>query len=117
MNATDELRALLDERGVEWTDGGYPSTATGWCANGVVWHGLLRDGTIELVAMLTPEQTIAATLGSGECRMDYLCDGYLYFKSYWCRECDERFAYRLIGHDDALPKYCPNCGRKVVGER
>lgn len=52
----------------------------------------------------------------GECRMDYLCDGYLYFKSYWCRECDERFAYRLIGHDDALPNYCPNCGRKAVDE-
>lgn len=42
-----------------------------------------------------------------ECRMDYLCDGYLYFKSYWCRVCDERFAYRLIGNADTLPKYCP----------
>lgn len=63
MTATDELRHLLDERGVEWTDGGFPSTATEWCANGVVWHGLLRDGTIELVAMLTPAQAIAATLG------------------------------------------------------
>lgn len=66
MTPTDELRRLLDERGVEWTDGGFPTTATEWCANGVVWHGLLRDGTIELVAMLTPEQAVKATLGRND---------------------------------------------------
>lgn len=46
-------------------------------------------------------------------RMDYLCDGYLYLKSYWCRACDERFAYRNIRDKEAAPKYCPNCGCEV----
>jgi len=55
----------------------------------------------------------AAEMGSRECRMDYLCDGYLYLKSYWCRTCDERFAYRNICDKEATPKYCPNCGCEV----
>lgn len=61
--ATDRLRLLLDERGVEHSDH-YLSTT---------WrdvHGILHlagepmaDGSL-VVDMLTPEQAIAATLGS-----------------------------------------------------
>lgn len=56
-----------------------------------------------------------ATLGRGTCKADKLCDGYLYYTSYWCRGCDERFAYRSIGGKDrgASPKFCPNCGRRI----
>ena len=90
MEPTELLRRLLDERGVEWTDGGFPTTATEWCANGVVWHGLLRDGTIELVAMLTPEQAIAATLGLVSEKDRQLCD----------EEIIERFAAKLRLVDD-----------------
>jgi len=61
--ATEVLRRLLDEAGVEWHDDGYATTCTVWTANGIVWHGLWRDGRIELIAHLTPEQSIAATLG------------------------------------------------------
>ena len=64
MRATDELRRMLDERGVEWQDEGYPTTNTVWVADGIVWRGLFRDGCIELVAQLTPEQAVEATLGS-----------------------------------------------------
>lgn len=68
-SATDELRRLLDERGAEWMDDSYAQL---WCT---VWHG--QDGKqwrmtenqsgmlTELKAwQVTPEQAIAATLGS-----------------------------------------------------
>lgn len=68
MTATDELRRLLDERGVEWMDDSYAQL---WCT---VWHG--QDGkqwrmTENQSGMLTelkawkatPAQAIAATLG------------------------------------------------------
>lgn len=68
MSATDELRRLLDERGVEWSDDGYPTTCTVWESDGIVWYGLWRDGCIELIAwQVTPEQAIDATLGRGTC--------------------------------------------------
>lgn len=52
---------------------------------------------------------------AGTCKADKLCDGYLYYTSYWCRGCDERFAYRPIGGKDrgASPKFCPNCGARI----
>lgn len=62
--ANDILRRMLDERGVEWGDDGYPTTCTVWASGGIVWHGLWRDDCIELIAHLTPAQAIAATLGA-----------------------------------------------------
>ena len=106
MTATDELRRLLDERGVEWSDGGYAETATVWEADGILWHGLWRDGAIELVATMTPEQAVEATLGRGTCRMG---DGG-YGHPFVCSECGAAFDC------DADVNYCPNCGRKVVDE-
>lgn len=40
MSATDELRTLLDERGVEWRERVYckHSVTTFWHARGVRWH-------------------------------------------------------------------------------
>ncbi len=64
MTATDELRRLLDERGVEWDDRGYPKTVTVWESDGIEWFGLWRDGAIELEATMTPEQAVESTLGS-----------------------------------------------------
>ena len=111
MTATERLRAMLDERGVEWSDGGYGNTATVWEANGILWRGLWRDGAIELVATMTPEQAIEATLGRGECHDMYEDDGY--FK---CSECGGRM-HGWTEDDSAIwfstPHFCPNCGRKV----
>lgn len=183
MTPTDRLRALLDERGVEYEDFDaviYFEDARGYRAMAYDAPRRYGNGVLCVHHTATPEQAVKATLGPavrhpkpheqwttvllpeiawdlddrwpdylsvahdahgewrvyvpeatlgltgkvsekdsdgcGECRMDYLCDGYLYFRSYWCRECDKRFAYRLIGHKDALPKHCPNCGCKVVSE-
>ena len=63
MNATDELRRLLDERGVEWVASG---TDTCWTsADGYpmrAWE--TTNGTHMRVADLTPAQAVEATLGS-----------------------------------------------------
>ena len=120
MTATDELRRLLDERGVEWADDGYATTCTVWAANGIVWHGLWRNDCIELIAHLTPQQAIDATLGRGECRVlegarwegkpdepHEDATGYdeFYMVAGYCTGCGEY-----------VPKwrYCPNCGRRVI---
>ena len=103
MTATEELRALLDERGVEWTDGG---NALLWCT---VWHG--KDGkqwrmTENMSGMLTelkswhvtPAQAIEATLGRGECRMLRISEAC--YDDIECSECGacllDEYPYALI---------------------
>jgi hypothetical protein len=115
MTATDELRRLLDERGVEWMDDSYAQL---WCT---VWNGHdgkqwrmteNRSGMLtELKAWhVTPEQAIAATLGRVECEniapdyLDFLCSvcGFVHYHS------DENDTGD--GNDWA---YCPRCGKAV----
>lgn len=112
MSATDELRRLLDERGVEWRVGDYPTTCTVWASDGIVWYGLWRDGCIELIAwQVTPEQAIDATLGRGTCHIDLV--GYDEREDrFQCRSCD--WSMRLKRVTWPRFNYCPNCGRAVV---
>ena len=71
MTATDELRRMLDERGVRWEENGCPGLFkdTKWhYASGK--HACFTEG-VSGVAILylrdaTPEQTIAATVGRDE---------------------------------------------------
>ena len=61
MSATDELRRLLDERGVEYeTDDRNGLRETIWCGT-VVFQ---LSPTAKMTMIVTPEQAIAATLGS-----------------------------------------------------
>ena len=167
MTATDELRLLLDERGVEWyaddetLDDGSLSQVTYWHSNGIEWSADGRDEFLafDAVQLITPEQAIAATLGdmprlpyfwtadgtlhielpklpesisvrlpdqrdremgsartwqytldSGTCRYEiaFFGDGKAWFA---CSECGG-----MASADYDPPKYCPHCGRKVVGE-
>ena len=69
MSATEELRRMLTEAGVEWwPEKYYKDACTVWRANGMEWRaseqtdGRLLVGCTSL-AHLTPEQAIAATLG------------------------------------------------------
>ena len=72
MTATEILRRMLDERGVEWAN---PNSClrdekTNWVANGFDYDALEDPyGTLILSAMhqdsLTPEQAIAATFDGG----------------------------------------------------
>lgn len=77
MTATEELRRLLDERGVEWTapNSILRDMMTCWTAGGFYYEAFEvpePDGTFQLTAThqddLTPEQVIAATLGATDAR-------------------------------------------------
>lgn len=123
MTATDTLRALLDERGVEWRRTPHYSSEsmdneTVFCGIGIEWlasdHLNGRLGLRALKYEVTPEQAVAATLGRGTCRME-LPDlrGPAYTDVYVCSECGgEVMVGTVMGVSD-VPKWCPWCGRKV----
>lgn len=109
MTPTDELRAMLDERGVEWTN---PNTnlrdeMTSWVANGFDYDAFeVPDGTLVLTAAyqddLTPEQAIAATLGAGTCE--------------WCKngKTFDGQTVMMSNHGWQVIRHCPNCGRRLL---
>ena len=72
MSATEVLRALLDERGMEWwtsTERWCEDAITYWRVGAMKWtaiegeNGLWLNAGIADYEPLTPEQAIAATLG------------------------------------------------------
>ena len=120
MTATDELRRLLDERGVEcrqteWIDG---ITVKWRGSDGSEYgarNGLSFDGPTGGLVLydLTPAQAVEATLGRGTCTVvsklliegEYVPSSYYEFEM----ECGEGFKW-----DESIPpRCCPNCGRKV----
>ena len=122
MTATDELRRLLDERGVEWRRTPHYSSEsqdneTVFEGNGIEWYANDHlNGRLGLRAVryeVTPEQAIAATLGRGTCHAVFEVDAMSEDErigEFVCSECGETFG----DGRDQLPHYCPNCGRKVV---
>ena len=123
MTATDELRRLLDERGVEWRkaphySGESQDNETIFEGNGIEWytndHMNGRLGLRALRYEVTPEQAVEATLGRGTCTVvsklliegEYVPSSYYEFEM----ECGEGFKW-----DESIPpRCCPSCGRKVV---
>lgn len=107
MTATDELRRLLDERGVEHVDAEDGHTQHTWWSDGD--HEICASNSGERLAVynLTPEQAVEATLGRGECRrVLYEPTGVLA-----CSECGAGIPKQLDKY--CYLHYCPNCGRKV----
>ena len=125
MTATEELRRMLDERGVEWRRTPHYSSEsidneTVFRGEGIEWYAHdhlngrlgLRTARYEV----TPEQAIEATLGRGTCRNispklgndEFTCDECL-ARVYGSggRWFDANWEYHKFN-------YCPNCGRKVV---
>jgi len=121
MTATEELRRMLDERGVKWVPIAWnPKRETFYhAANGV---GFCADEYTDGVkiytdATITPAQAIAATLGRGTCKPMTYDDGYLTdrmepgeYYEFWepacaCSECGELIPMR---------RFCPNCGARIV---
>ena len=124
MSATDELRRLLDERGVEW-DG--TEAVTFWND----YSSCAFDGNngekVTVHFRCTPEQAVDATLGRGECHtvsMD--CFGNPPYNqsglngnstACGCSECGAPWSTMGVFRGNALKhnfKACPICGRKVV---
>lgn len=115
-SATERLRALLTEHGVEWRRTPHYSSEsidneTVFRGDGIEWYANdhlngrlgLRTARYEV----TPEQAIDATLGRGTCE-----DVGRY--AFVCSECgwasDE--PHHVLG--GFWPKYCPECGKRVV---
>lgn len=118
MTATEELRAMLDERGVEWSKPSMDSER--WTH----WHGC--DGTLFVASedargcvwiggSITPAQAVEATLGRGECRVEYT-HRYDYDGGYGGTEYEHGLTcgHRVTWGSDDAPDFCPHCGAKVV---
>jgi hypothetical protein len=114
QTATERMRAMLDERGVEYETEDRPTIRyTDW-GDWLFTEPLdAKPHTLgaqcELMRVpVTPEQAIAATLGRGTCHdvWDTELMGRLRFQ---CSECG---GVSL----EITPRFCPNCGRKVVDE-
>lgn len=133
LTAIDELRRLLDELGVEY-EGGERSVR--WRdRNGVMMQAFpLADGELGMdVWSCTPEQAIAATLGSSSCTnnctngertvtcnadetetWECVCDQIgRYGKRVTvhvmeCSECGHTYE-----HVNGDYEFCPRCGRRI----
>lgn len=115
MTATEELRALLDAKGAEWWPLG--SDMTECVVDDMrikyrqVGRGLIVSTCTE--GTVTPAQAVEATLGRGTCQVE-TTENWLPAERYHrCKECGAFFAVLDASHD-IPPRYCPNCGRKVV---
>ena len=118
-SATERLRALLDERGVEWWCG-EDERKTYWRSNGLTWEYFNDENGDAWLGFLgacesdvTPEQAIAATLGPGTCEVEV---GSGCSAGWWvCSACGALFDMVGTLRRDRKPCYCPNCGKRVVG--
>lgn len=119
MTATNELRRLLDERGVEWTvpdESWNQDSITYWKVGSIKWVAFESENdTLWLncnsVTDFTTAQAIAATLGSGTCRNVHEPPKDTTFwpaPHFKCSECGATHVSMEYVY------FCPNCGRKVV---
>ena len=109
MTATDTIRAMLDERGVEHVDAEDGHTQHTWWSDGD--HEICASNSGERLAVynLTPEQAIEATLGMGECRLIPTRDKPRSKKpTLTCSEC----GWWTDRINDEW-RYCPSCGKRV----
>lgn len=130
-SATERLRVLLDERGVEWSNGHGDCddhAGTLWDGIGGRWYAGGMTGVcgnrlyLETPADRTPEQAVAATLGPGTCH-DLGGIGANEEQVFRCSECGCILSlYDRDGSNNLCtsfifdyPRYCPECGRRVIG--
>jgi hypothetical protein len=118
MTATDELRRMLDERGVEWDGESYDGVTFWNDETNLAVASDDRDGKLWMSLRVTPEQAIEATLGRGTCH-----DSNNRFNAWQCSECGATLLLMVDDYGEpsycvedaaAMPRYCPNCGRRVV---
>jgi hypothetical protein len=119
-SSTKILRRLLDERGVEHYDG---TEMTLWLKDGMGYRASADEGLSGYIHLhlwcTTPEQAIAATLGTLTCYDEGDPSDFC------CSECGVRMftntsdTYTMVASDGRTiikhPNYCPNCGRRCVG--
>ena len=102
--ATERLRQLLDERGVEYSREGCET----FFKNVHIWAINDKELCIS-ISGLSPDQAVEATLGRGTCKN-------VYEKGHFkCSECGHYTQTRMVYRDGkpADPRFCPSCGREV----
>ena len=113
MTATEELRRLLSERGVEWENGvPYGANAVTRFKVNDVWLRYVDYGDYQWLDYhenepLTPEQAIAATLGPGTCHLEINTS----MTAVVCDRCNYPMPRGTVLTE---VHFCPNCGRKVA---
>ena len=105
MTPSDEVRKLLDERGIEHFDYGHENHVW-WCgADNVGWHAESRPSVngsyVKIEAVLTPAQAIAATVGEEH-------------EMHICRRCGVAYELNIIDKGFGKSRFCPNCGHKEL---
>lgn len=116
-NATERLRKLLDERGVEYvTDDGVCVRATKWRGSSGIEamfveyaNGECRFAMDEYI--FTPEQAVDATLGAGKCKLvetDSYSNAHEVIHQLECSACGG-----TCEHVNGSYGFCPHCGAKV----
>ena len=116
-SATDRLRRLLDERGVEWT---YQDGTVRWRGERHpyrfgAWLGINNEVLTVSAVKVTPEQAVEATLGRGTCRMTLVeLRGPAYTDTYECDGCGHQTMVNTVMGESEPPRFCPECGRQVV---
>lgn len=107
MTATDELRALLDERGVEWEDHSDEDVRhTVW--NGAeCWFTEFPDGWTALGVSKcgTPAKAVEATLGRGTCRYNPDYSGF----TWWDKNDVEHYE-EDSANEECWSASCDKCG-------
>ena len=122
MSTTDELRRLLDERGVKWYETvNHVNCVFTWWDSPTFGEVHAMDNEDDMTLFMaclnncdfTPEQAIAATLG-GECEWVLEHSGTLYDR-WRCSECGYEYVDSRTdsGATELDPRFCPNCGRRV----
>lgn len=116
-SATERLRALLDERGVEHVDAEDGHTQHTWWSDGDHEIAASNSGGERLAVYgLTPAQAIDATLGRGTCHFEQIPEAL--YDDIECSECGVAlwgFQMDIDGEGcPTKPRYCPACGKRVV---
>lgn len=118
MTATDELRRLLDERGVTYTmrqrlTNGPSEIATKFYladadnrGYAIIDTECFAPGGVTLTVNVTPEQAVEIVAGRGTCE-DMSGGDPCVFVCSWC--------FAMFDHPEhERVRYCPGCGKKVV---
>lgn len=107
------LRKLLRERGVRFNEFKFMTQWAGALGESVEAYptDTFPDTLLVKHAYLTPEQAVEATLGAGTCH-EVKIDRYY----RGCSECGYIWEHMYAVGWQVGPKFCPNCGAKVVDE-